>query len=102
MTAPGALVTIDRVSAGPGSVLVADERYLREALELGSSASPAHASTVPVLASQLEDNEIIAPVFSAEFVFRASLGKAAVDPLELAPIYPREPEAVTKWRSRPQ
>jgi hypothetical protein len=27
---------------------------------------------------------------------------ATIDPMALSPIYPREPEAVTKWRERRQ
>lgn len=38
------------------------------------------------------------PCFDARHVFLASLGRAATDPVALLPIYPREPEAVTKWR----
>lgn len=45
---------------------------------------------------------IIAPVFSAEACISAGLVCAAncdwTDPLELLPLYPREPEAVSKWR----
>lgn len=41
---------------------------------------------------------VIPPVLRAEAVLAASAGAASVDRLLLAPIYPREPEAVTKWR----
>lgn len=39
------------------------------------------------------------PVFDPVACLEASVGVEAVDPLNLAPIYPREPEAVTKWRA---
>ena len=32
----------------------------------------------------------------------AGLTLSGVDPISLAPIYPREPEAVTKWRAMHQ
>lgn len=41
---------------------------------------------------------VITPGFDARWVLEASRGLAAVDPALLLPIYPREPEAVTKWR----
>ena len=40
------------------------------------------------------------PVFDPVSVHEASLGLGAVDPAQLVPLYPREPEAVTKWRAR--
>jgi hypothetical protein len=43
---------------------------------------------------------VVEPVFDARAVLELSSGAAAVDPLVLAPVYPREPEAVTKWRAR--
>lgn len=45
-----------------------------------------------------EAGRVIAPGFDARWVLEASRGLAAVDPALLLPIYPREPEAVTKWR----
>lgn len=38
------------------------------------------------------------PVFDASVIAKLSMRYAAVDPQMLAPLYPREPEAVTKWR----
>jgi tRNA threonylcarbamoyl adenosine modification protein YeaZ len=38
------------------------------------------------------------PVFAAEFVLSLACGARPVDPLQLAAVYPREPEAVTQWR----
>lgn len=42
---------------------------------------------------------LFAPEFDARWVLSASWGLPAVDPAFLTPIYPREPEAVTKWRA---
>lgn len=42
--------------------------------------------------------EIVTPCLSAEAVLVASCFRRVVDPVEAAPVYPREPEAVTKWR----
>jgi tRNA A37 threonylcarbamoyladenosine modification protein TsaB len=43
--------------------------------------------------------EIAEPEFDPVACLEASLEWPAVDPVALAPIYPREPEAVTKWRA---
>jgi tRNA threonylcarbamoyl adenosine modification protein YeaZ len=40
------------------------------------------------------------PVFAPESVLHLSADAPAVDPLGLAPLYPREPEAVVQWRRR--
>lgn len=38
------------------------------------------------------------PVFDPAACFEVSLLLDPLDPVQLLPIYPREPEAVTKWR----
>lgn len=38
------------------------------------------------------------PIFSAAACARVASGMAGIDPADLLPLYPREPEAVTKWR----
>jgi len=43
--------------------------------------------------------EVVAPVFDPVALLEASAGMPAVDPAALLPVYPREPEAVTKWRA---
>jgi tRNA threonylcarbamoyladenosine biosynthesis protein TsaB len=40
------------------------------------------------------------PRFDAAACLEAAIGRAAIDPLHLVPLYPREPEAVTQWRKR--
>lgn len=42
--------------------------------------------------------KVIEPIFDPQGVLQASVNVHPVDPLRLAPLYPREPEAVTKWR----
>lgn len=42
---------------------------------------------------------ILRPVFDPLAVIEVSQRAAAIDPVSLLPIYPREPEAVTKWRA---
>lgn len=42
--------------------------------------------------------EVVAPALRAEEALLASMTMDAVDRAALAPVYPREPEAVTKWR----
>jgi hypothetical protein len=41
---------------------------------------------------------IVRPKLSAKALLGVGHAMTPVDPLELAPIYPREPEAVRKWR----
>jgi tRNA threonylcarbamoyl adenosine modification protein YeaZ len=42
---------------------------------------------------------IVEPVFHPLAVLDAALDHGPIDPAQLLPIYPREPEAVTKWRA---
>ncbi len=44
--------------------------------------------------------EIQEPVFDAAACLRLGARLPGVDPVELVPIYPREPDAVTLWRAR--
>jgi tRNA threonylcarbamoyladenosine biosynthesis protein TsaB len=39
------------------------------------------------------------PIFTPQALLEASLGVAATEATRLLPLYPREPEAVTKWRA---
>jgi hypothetical protein len=50
--------------------------------------------------AQLAGVEVAPPALGAEAVLIASRFREAVDPALANPIYPREPEAVTKWRDR--
>jgi NhaP-type Na+/H+ or K+/H+ antiporter len=43
---------------------------------------------------------IVEPVFDAAACLRVGATLAPIDPVELVPIYPREPDAVTLWRAR--
>ena len=43
---------------------------------------------------------IVPPRFDPAACLELSFNAAAVDPVALTPLYPREPEAVTKWRAR--
>jgi tRNA threonylcarbamoyl adenosine modification protein YeaZ len=43
---------------------------------------------------------VLEPVFAAESVLDLAAGLPPIDPIALAPLYPREPEAVTLWRAR--
>lgn len=70
------------------STLLADEHLSRALVEVAVSA---RLETRPL--------EIDARAFGLEAARRFAAG-ATIDPLRLAPIYAREPEAVTKWRER--
>lgn len=43
---------------------------------------------------------LLAPTFTPEACARAALALPAIDPVELNPLYPREPDAVRLWRER--
>jgi tRNA threonylcarbamoyl adenosine modification protein YeaZ len=68
-------------------ILLADE-HLPPAI-----AALAHSQGVPIQPPVLD------PIACLAASLIPNLNNHAVDPLELAPIYPREPEAVTKWRA---
>jgi len=74
--------------AAAGGALLADEHLAPELSEL---ARQAEARVRP-----LETDACALAAVAHLAVSR----RAFVDPLALAPIYPREPEAVTKWRER--
>lgn len=84
---PGALVPVDRLieeAAHAGAMLVADHELVSQLRDRGlESARISHA----------------APVFDPVAVAEAAALITPVDPLHLHPLYPREPEAVSKWRS---
>jgi tRNA A37 threonylcarbamoyladenosine modification protein TsaB len=82
--APGAITPLASIPLGPASRLIADHELIdilgaRGLIPPGSILEPPHFDPVAVLEAALE----IPPV----------------DPLALTPLYPREPEAVTKWRT---
>jgi len=72
---------LDRLGAG---LLVAD-RFLPEAMRR-------RAEELGI--------EVRLPAFDPVACIEAAMeGVAPVDPADLLPLYPREPEAVTKWRA---
>jgi tRNA threonylcarbamoyladenosine biosynthesis protein TsaB len=42
--------------------------------------------------------QVVAPAFTSDACLSLAWSATPVDPLALAPLYPREPEAVSKWR----
>jgi hypothetical protein len=51
-------------------------------------------------AATKEGIEIREPMFSARACLELAARLPAIDPIELVPLYPREPDAVTLWRQR--
>ncbi|MEM9083284.1 MAG: tRNA (adenosine(37)-N6)-threonylcarbamoyltransferase complex dimerization subunit type 1 TsaB [Planctomycetota bacterium] len=89
----------DATTRGEAEVLTLDsigERCKAEK-ELHVVIDPACAREINALSQR---DRVWSPVFSAVAAARASELVDAVDPEELLPIYPREPEAVRKWRER--
>jgi len=79
---PGQLTTAAWIESAPIEVLIADA-FLPE-----SFAAACKARNI----------RIMPPVFDAWHVAQVAANLPAVDPLALAAFYPREPEAVTKWK----
>lgn len=81
--AAGALMPLSAVAHAGDVTIVADEALERLMREQGHL----HAGRV-----------VLPPRLDAANVLEASAWLPGVDPLALLPLYPREPEAVTKWR----
>lgn len=82
-TCAGTDQLFDELSRADARTIVAD-RFLPESVRAGAIA---------------RGIAIIPPAFSPEACLRAALRVQPVDPVALVPLYPREPEAVTKWRA---
>lgn len=74
----------ERLSAGLARVIVADGFLPRALAERATELGMEHRALT----------------LSARACLRASGSFGAVDPVRLAPIYAREPDAVTQWRAR--
>jgi len=87
-TRPGAVIRAADLLAEPTDLVAADEHLPEEAKAACRSAG----------------TEIIEPRFDPVKCLELTLEKLAlgetVTPLDLLPLYPREPEAVSKWRER--
>ena len=83
------------VPRGPGVVLEA-----AALADLGVHRLIADGFLPPSFVSWARDAGVLveSPVFDPLACLAASVGLPTVDPLALTPIYPREPEAVRKWR----
>ncbi len=82
---------------------ILDQRALERALDdVGPRAFVADQFLPEALRGVIEERgiEIVAPLFSAARCLEASIGKMAEDAIAMAPVYPREPEAVRMWRER--
>lgn len=80
---PGTVVPLDRATADCDTA-IADAELSRMLTQNPSRATP--------------PTRLIPPAFDAKWVLAASHQLTPIDPAQLLPIYPREPEAVTKWR----
>jgi len=78
------------------------ETFAEAARPVGVTAMVADAHAPAGFTAWAQEQGIpIAPLaLSAGALLAASAGHEPVDPVVAAPIYPREPEAVTKWRER--
>lgn len=92
----GALIPFARLAEALGgvAVLVADERLLAAA-NAGAEGGGEAGADRDVLPAGIE---VQPPRFDPVAVAEASAGRAGIDPAALTPLYPREPEAVSKWR----
>lgn len=76
---------LDDLNPGSGEKILIADGYLPE----------------PIRAACLNrGGHILAPRFTASRCLHAGYGRASIDPIELVPVYAREPEAVRLWRDR--
>jgi tRNA A37 threonylcarbamoyladenosine modification protein TsaB len=86
-----------RDDAAAGLVMTADQfRSLRVSVLIAD----AHVPTAFLDSAKSRQIPILAPELSAVACLRASANLPAIDPDALAPIYARQPEAVTLWQAR--
>lgn len=84
---------------GPGSIMTAQEiRTTGTVLLIADTFFPAQARA----AATSLGISVQPPVFDALACAECARDLPGCDPVMLLPIYPREPEAVTKWRERPK
>jgi tRNA threonylcarbamoyl adenosine modification protein YeaZ len=84
-TPGGALVGLADMTLSPAETLVAEEAVADRLATVGA----------------VNDRAAVAPPrLGAAAVMEACVWEAPTDALSLLPLYPREPEAVTKWRDR--
>lgn len=83
-TAPGRLITADDVAALSAKMILSDN-FLPAPIR--DAARQAHI-------------EILPPHFDPAACLEESRETSPIDAVSLAPLYPREPEAVTQWRRR--
>ncbi len=80
----GRLIDAAAIASLTVRALIADQ-FLPKAM-----AEAAAAANIPILP----------PTFDPTAILELSYEAKPIDPLALTPLYPREPEAVTKWRNR--
>ena len=85
-TTAGEITPIDALRLEPGSIVLADSAFLDVIRDQGDLPS---------------DVCLEEAVLHPEAVLHAAAACATTDPLSLLPLYPREPEAVSKWKTRP-
>jgi len=87
--------------APPGRIVDLDAlRRLHEQTGFGAVIADHHTPAPMLQWAAREGIPVAPPWFSAARCLEAATLLPPVDRLELAPLYPREPEAVTKWRER--
>ncbi len=84
--------------AEPGVMATEELAALHARTPLGALVADAHLD--PALAAWAGGAglAVVAPVFSASALLRLGTGRPPTDAAAFVPLYPREPEAVTKWR----
>lgn len=96
-------VWAERYAAGAASVPT-EEGALRPIRDLGLTGTDVIVCDAALEASMRTLGVVpagalvVRPRFDAVAVLEASAEIAPIDPLALVPLYPREPEAATKWR----
>lgn len=85
---------------GPGRVITAGDVPMLGAAGVMTLIADRHLPGAMREAARAAGMAIEEPVFDAAACLRVGAMLAPIDPVELVPIYPREPDAVTLWRAR--
>ena len=83
-----------------GVLGVGEAGALVDAHGVRSVIADAHLPSSFVQRAQELGVEICPMVLDARYVLKAAQGIEPIDPVELMPIYAREPDAITQWRAR--
>ncbi len=88
------------VAARPGRIITAPDIEALHAAGVRLLIADSFLPAILRAAAQQLGWTIVPPIFDAAACLRVGARLPAIDPADLVPLYPREPDAVTLWRAR--